>query len=448
MKSGYSKQALMLAIEAMSWIELRGVGVSKALADSARQLDVRDDRVISVANKLVRETLHRGNIIDKIVGSILAPSSLDDFSLGVQSFLRIFTYQTKFTGTGSEENVVLAGLGRSILGWKTLKPVEEALGKILAFNVDAMLASVDEGERISLQTMHPRWFVDYCINLIGREETLKLLKRNLEPPPTYIRVNTLREDEPAILKKLSEQGIVLEKVEGIRYLYKVIKRQKPLVRLEAYEEGLFYIEDKASCIPVEVADLKPGNIVFDICAAPGAKTTHMAQLLQNQGRIISIDYSSLRINTLKNELHRVGVDIAELVICDARKPLPTTVKADVVLLDPPCSGTGVFWRRPTLKWRTDFKTVQNLAKVQKMMLEACSEHVKKGGHLVYSTSSITLEENEFLIEQFLKAHPEFGMAETEPKIGIPALRNQEKCQRTYPHIHESNGSFTTKLTRI
>ena len=134
MKDYHSKQALMLAIETLSWLELRYVNVPKALADTVKQLNIQNDSVISVANRLVRGTLHRKNILDKIIESVLAPSSLDDFNFGVQSFLRLFTYQTKFTDAPEAEAIVLANLGRSILGLKTIRPVEEAMGKISQSN--------------------------------------------------------------------------------------------------------------------------------------------------------------------------------------------------------------------------------------------------------------------------------------------------------------------------
>ena len=443
----FLKQAWMLAIEAMSWTELREVGVSTALAKATGQLGIRNSRTIAVANRLVRETLHRKNFIDKVIESVLAPSSCDDFVLGVQSFLRLFTYKTKFVEGSEREAIDIANVGRSILGWRTIKPVEEALGKILALNLDAVLANMGDDERISLQTFHPRWFVDYCMRLMGREETLKLLEKNLETPPTYIRLNTLKEDERNILNTLSASGVVLEEVENMRFLYKVVKKGVPLIKLKLYEEGLFFIEDRASCLPVEVGDPKPGFVVLDVCAAPGAKTTHMAQLMQNRGEIISIDYSPRRVEVLERELQRMGVEVVDVIVCDAHKPLPVNVEVDLVMLDPPCSGTGSFWRMPSLKWRVDINMIENLARIQWMMLKTCAEHVKKGGSLIYSTSSITLEENEILIERFLEARPEFSLAETEPKIGVPALRGQGKCQRTYPHIHEANGSYIAKLVR-
>lgn len=441
------KQTWTLAIETMSWIELKDVTIPTALARTTKQLRIEDSRTVAAANRLVRETLHRRNFIDKIIENALAPSSLEDFNLGVQSFLRLFTYQTKFIQNGEGKAIDLANLGRSILGWKTIKPIEEALRKILVLELDMTLTGIEESERISLKTFHPKWFVDYCMRIMGREETLKLLKKNLETPPTYIRLNTLKAKEEEILSQLSSSGISLEKVEDIRFLYKVIKKRIPLVKLKSYKEGLFFIEDKSSCIPIEVGDPKPGSVVLDVCAAPGAKTTHMAQLMQNKGEIISVDYSPSRVKVLKQELHSTSVECVDIIVCDAREPLSINMEVDMVMLDPPCSGTGSFWRMPSLKWRVSSKMVETLAKVQWMMLNACAEHVKKGGILVYSTTSITLEENEILIERFLKEHSEFRLTQVEPRIGVPAFLSQRECQRTYPHIHEANGSYVAKIIR-
>ncbi|MDQ1281072.1 MAG: rRNA (cytosine967-C5)-methyltransferase [Thermoproteota archaeon] len=442
------KQAWTLAIETMSWIDQKNTNTQTALERATRLLGIDDDRVVASANRLVRETLNRRNFIDKIIENSLAPAAptLDRLNLRVLSFLRLFTYQTKFSEDGETQGLDLANLGRAVLGWQTIKPAEETLGRILAAKMSTILDKVEESERISFETFHPKWFVDYCIKVFGKEETLKLLRKNLEPPPTYVRLNTLKEKEEEILSQFSASGVVLEKVENIRFLYKIVRKRMPLVKLKAYSDGLFFIEDKSSCIPVEVGDPQPGSVVLDVCAAPGTKTTHIAQLMQNRGDIISIDYSPNRTRVLKQELCRSGVGISDIIVCDARIPLPVNFEADLVLLDPPCSGTGAFWRMPTSKWRTDIMTVRNIADVQRLILKSSAEHVKKGGKLVYSTTSITLEENEMVIDRFLKEHLEFSLEITEPRIGAPAL-NQRGSQRTYTHIHEANGSYTAKLFR-
>mgnify|MGYP000159064096 CR=1 FL=1 len=139
--------------------------------------------------------------------------------------------------------------------------------------------------------------------------------------------------------------------------------------------------------------------------------------------------------------------IALPIIADACRPLPVKVDADLVILDPPCTSTGAFGKSPSTKWRLTKNSIRNMAKIQWMMLNQCAERVGEGGLLIYSTCSITLEENEMLIERFLKWHPDFSLVEASPRIGLPGLRGQLKCQRLYPHLHHCNGFFVAKLRR-
>jgi 16S rRNA (cytosine967-C5)-methyltransferase len=143
----------------------------------------------------------------------------------------------------------------------------------------------------------------------------------------------------------------------------------------------------------------------------------------------------------------MGVEIAAPVIADAYVSLPFTLEADVVVLDPPCTSTGVFGKQPSAKWRLTPRSIEKMAEIQWRMIDNCAERVKVGGVLTYSTCSITVEENEMVVEQFLKYHPEFALAEITPKLGAPGLRGLDKCQRLYPHVHESNGFFIAKLLK-
>jgi 16S rRNA C967 or C1407 C5-methylase (RsmB/RsmF family) len=187
--------------------------------------------------------------------------------------------------------------------------------------------------------------------------------------------------------------------------------------------------------------------VLDLCAAPGAKTTYLAQLMENRGTLISADYSKRRIQVWKRETERMGASIAQPVVADARKSLPLNVSADLVILDPPCTSTGTFGKTPGAKWRLTKRSMLGMAKIQAEMMEQCAEYVKDGGFLVYSTCSITVEENEMVIEGFLRLHPEFQLVEAKPRIGLPGLRGLTMCQRLYPHIHECNGFFVAKLKK-
>ncbi|MFQ6086515.1 MAG: methyltransferase domain-containing protein [Candidatus Bathyarchaeia archaeon] len=441
------REAWTLAIETLSWIELQRLGERLALTKAARQLKIQDAKVVGLAHKLVFEALRRRNLLDFIINQTLAPHTLEDFKLGPQAFLRLYTYETRFVNGGFAKAGSIARLGRSILGWRALKEVEEALGRILSIPFDKALKRVGDEEGVALLTYNPLWFVKCCFQLLGRSEALRFLESATQPSPVYLRINTLKAPEENILKKLESEGIQTEKVPQLVHTFKLIEAKKPLVRTRSFREGHFYIQDMASCLAAEIANPEPKTTVLDICAAPGAKTTYIAQLMQNQGEIYSIDYSKRRMHVWKRQMKRMGIKIAVPVIADACHPLPLRLSADLVVLDPPCTSTGAFSKMPSAKWRLTKRSVLHMAGIQWRMLQQCAEHVKEGGHLIYSTCSVTLEENEMLIEKFLKWHPEFTLAETQPRIGLPGLRGQAKCQRLYPHLHNCNGFFIAKLLR-
>jgi len=441
------RDAWTLAIETLSWIELQRLGERLALAKAAKQLGINDSKVIGLAHKLVSETLRRKNLIDFLLNSALAPRSLNDLRLGPQAFLRLYLYETKIVDGDLEKAVSIARMGRSILGWHELKEIEEVLGEVLSIQPDFALKGVDDTEKVGLLTYHPTWFVKYCFQLFGRKEALGFLEKAMEIPPTYVRINTLKASEEMLLKKIDDDEIILEKVQQLKHTYRVVQSQKPLTRTRSFREGLFYVQDKASCLAAEIANPEAGTTMLDVCAAPGAKTTYLAQLMENEGAIYSVDYSRRRMMVWKGETKRMGIKIASPIVANARKPLPIKLSVDLVILDPPCTSTGAFSKMPSAKWRLTKRSISGMAKVQWEILDQCTEHVKKGGFLVYSTCSITVEENEMLIEKFLKWHPEFKLVETLPKIGLPGLRGQTKCQRLYPHIHDCNGFFVAKLLR-
>lgn len=422
-----------------------------ALARTAKQLEVSDMDALRLAHGLVCETVRRRNLIDRFINEVLKPKSLSDFTFGVQSFLRLYVYQTRVAKNWNkldlEEAKNVVRLVRSILGWKTLQVVEPYLGFLLTESPKIVFRGVGDEERVGLLTYHPTWFVRYCFRLFGRNKAIAFLEANTKAPPTYIRLNTLKGGEGEILKRLEEERVEVEKVDGLRYAYKVLSAKQPLTRTKSFHEGLFYIQDKASCYAAEAADPKPGMVLLDVCAAPGAKTTYLAQLMRNRGAIYSIDYSRRRMGVWKSEVARMDVEIAEPIIADACNPLPFDVEADMVILDPPCTSTGAFAKIPSAKWRLTPRSAEKMAEIQWQMLINSAEKLKPGGTLVYSTCSITVEENEMLIERFLKWHPEFQLAEINPKIGLPGLRSLTGCQRLYPHIHKCNGFFIAKLVK-
>ncbi len=448
---GLLKDALTLAIETLSWIEMQKLSERMAFARTVRQLRIRDPDALRMGYRLVVETERRRNLIDEFANSVLAPRAIGEFDLGVQAFLRLYVYQARVAKNWGpvdlSEAEHFARLGRAILGWETLRDVEQFLGFLLTRDVKQLVEAAADDEKVALQTFHPVWFVKYCFALFGRQDAIAFLEGNQKPPETCIRVNTLRGKAEDIVAKLGGEGVKLEKVEPLRHTYRVLGSSEVLTGMDMYRLGLFYIQDKASCFAAEVADPKPGMVVLDVCAAPGAKTTYLAQLMENRGNVYSLDYSVRRMRTWRQEVGRMWVDIAEPVIADARVALPLNVESDVVILDPPCTSTGVFAKLPASKWRLSPKSIGKMAEIQWQMINNCAEKVRSGGTLTYSTCSVTVEENEMIIQRFLKERPEFTLTDILPVMGLPGLGGLEKCRRLYPHVHCSNGFFIAKLVK-
>jgi len=273
---------------------------------TVKQLGVKDPSAIRFAYGLVVETERRKNLIDKFISVVVAPKSVGEYTMGIQAFLRLYVYQTRvmknWTKVNLKEAENVASMGRAILGWQTMREIEPVLGFLLTTKLGSIMDAASDMEKVSLQTFHPLWFVEYCFKLFGHDEAIAFLNGSMKSPPSYIRINTLAAPEEATLQTLKAEGIELEKSMPLNYTYKVLSSKKPLNALPSYAEGLFYAQDKASCFATQVANPKPGNTVFDVCAAPGAKTTFIAQLMGNQGSITSVDFSVKRMKTWKKEI--------------------------------------------------------------------------------------------------------------------------------------------------
>jgi len=435
---------LALAIEALSWIELRRINERLALRRTARQLDIRGEATIRRAFRLIMGVTRRRNALDHIAAQALGEESLGSLDLGVRNFLRIYVSEVKYEGISTAEAVEMADRAREILGPGEMAPVEEALDLIPY--TDLQLGGLPDDEATALRTFHPVWYVRYCTSLLGREEALRLL--NAPDPPPYIRINSMKAEEEAILERLSQEGVVLEDEPALGHVFRVVDQERPLGFLGVNREGLFTIQDKASALAGLVAAPEPGMTVLDVCTAPGIKTGHLSEMMAGQGSIFSLDSSERRLGTWRREMARLGVENAVSIRGDARRPGDyPDVEADVVLVDPPCTGTGTFNRIPSGKWRISRRSIGRMASIQRRILDACAGRVGEGGRVVYCTCSVTVEENEMVIRDFLRAHPGFELADAEPRVGLPGLMGQVEAQRLYPHVHGCNGFYVAKMVR-
>lgn len=255
---------------------------------------------------------------------------------------------------------------------------------------------------------HPEWLVEKWKNQFGSERTRQLLEWNNLPPKTFARVNTLKTDAGRLVERWRGENVEYDFVRREQLeenLAFELKSHPPLNSLVSFRDGWFYVQDPSTLLAGCELGAQPGETILDLCAAPGGKTTFIAQLMNNQGKIAACDISEERLKLIQENCSRLGVITVETA-------LPSTVNLQSstfnrVLVDAPCSNTGVMRRRVDLRWRISPAEISRLRQTQLDLLELAATKLKPGGILVYSTCSLEPEENSEVVEEFLRAHQNF-----------------------------------------
>jgi 16S rRNA (cytosine967-C5)-methyltransferase len=293
---------------------------------------------------------------------------------------------------------------------------------------------------------HPEWLVEKWRKQFGDEQTRQLLAWNNTPPKTFARVNTLKfhsnqsSAECGVRSAEAGQSLVTSAAtqfkdagdlltrwrdEGVEYdfftrdwtgenLAFELKSHPSLAKLGSFRDGWFYLQDPSTLLAPVLLDAQPGEVILDLCAAPGGKTTFIAQLMNNQGKIVASDLDPKRLKLVKDNCARLGVTCVEPVALSTFNPQLSN-SFDRILIDAPCSNTGVVRRRVDLRWRIQAAEIERLRATQLDLLNQAATKLKAGGVLVYSTCSLEPEENSEVIKQFLAANAGFKL-ETERQL--------------------------------
>jgi 16S rRNA (cytosine967-C5)-methyltransferase len=428
------RNSLAVAIEALSWMAYAGLGERTALFRAEEQLGASPHE-LRQAHRLIMETTRYMNRLDHIISS-LSIDDINDMPHGVSCFLRILAYLRCIDEADNKELMQTIFTARQVLGWKELRPYEVTIGKLAS--EEALVNPRDEYDRISLDTCHPLWYVHRVLNVFGRDLGLRILNSDMKSVSNYLRQNTSKNASNAILNMGSE----VEEVPNVRRL----DNTRKIHQVHAVRAGDAVIQDLSAIVAGLVASPQPGELVLDVCAAPGNKTSHLASMMGNRGEIVSVDVSVKRMIHWKREVKRLGCTIAHPLVADASR-IQIHRRADLVLVDPPCSNTGVFAKNPSTKWRITPSRLHHLVTKQADILQSASESVCAGGRLVYSTCSILPEENEEIMSYFLSRNPNFVVEDQIPFVGSPGLNGFEKFQRFYTHLHDCNGYFIAKVRK-
>lgn len=288
----------------------------------------------------------------------------------------------------------------------------------------------------------------HWVRTFGFEAAEKLCAFDNEQPVLSVRANTLRTDREALLAELAAAGAEAEPSqwapEGI-----LVRHHGALDALAPLQEGRCQVQDESSMLVAHVVGPQPGEFIIDCCAAPGGKTTHMAALMHDEGRILAGDIYSHKLQRIEENAARLGIQSIETEEIDAREiGEQYEAMADRVLVDAPCSGLGVLRRKPDARWRKTQQEIAALPDLQLAILESAARAVKPGGVLVYSTCTIELAENQGVVSRFLEQHPEFELETTGHYLPLPTKHAESKMVQLLPHIDGTDGFFICRMKKM
>jgi len=331
-------------------------------------------------------------------------------------------------------------------GVKSVGFVNAILRKIEKKDYLELFEIKDEIEKISKTNSMPQWIVKELAKEFDTEKVNEICENSNLKPKITIRVNNLKTTKNELIKKLQSKKIEVE--EGILEDFLYLKNVKNITKLEEYKQGLFTMQDESAGLTALVLNPKEGENILDCCSAPGGKTTYIAEIMNNNGNIIAWDLYKKRLEKVKENSKRLGINIIKTEVNDATILKEEYIeKFDKILIDAPCLGLGVIKRKPDIKWQRKFEDIIEISKIQEKILNICSKYLKKGGILVYSTCSIIQAENDIIIQNFINDSI-FDLEEIN-NINISKIENKierKGVKKLYPN-EKMDGFFIAKLIK-
>jgi 16S rRNA (cytosine967-C5)-methyltransferase len=311
---------------------------------------------------------------------------------------------------------------------------------------------IDEVNYLGIVQSHPNWMVRRWIPRYGFENTVKLCEANNRRPGINMRINTLKITNEKFEEYLTGKGFNFTKSNFLKEFYTVRTFSK-LYDDEMFKLGNFSIQDESAGLISHLLDPKEQEVILDVCAAPGGKSAHINELSEEKAEIVSVDKYLLKTEKMNKNFERLGYTNITAIHDDISEPkteeLKTKLigKVDKLLVDAPCSGFGVFSKKPDIRWKREPEDLHQLQKIQMEILESSVKYLKPGGVLVYSTCTIEPEENFEIVKEFLEKHPEFELEDASNFVDKRVV-SENGCIETLPHIHGIDGAFGARLKKV
>ncbi len=440
-KSNSVSPARLAAFEVLRRVQ-EGAYASAVLATIENELKPADR---ALCHELVMGVLRRQLWLDRLT-ELYAKRKVAELDDSVRLVLRLGLYQLRFLSRVPASAAVNESV--NLIHHARLRSAGSLVNAVLRRatrepDVDPSRGIDDPIERLSVATSHPEWLLKRWCEALGAEEAEAFARANNLPAPIAFRVVSTRAPKVDPCERLRAAGAELVPSKLARGAWRISGAGRLLGELAA--AGDVYLQDEASQLVAVLLDAQPGERVLDLCAAPGSKSTQIADRSGDSALLIASDLYEHRLRTIISSAQLQGLRSIQAVALDGLRPLPLAEGSfDRVLVDAPCSGTGTLRRNPEIRWRISPADIQDLAGRQTQLLSHAAVGVKPGGRLIYSTCSVEPEENEAVVQSFLENNRSFSAVALSLEGG---LQTSGGAVRTWPHREGSDGFFISVLER-
>ncbi|KSU85023.1 MULTISPECIES: 16S rRNA (cytosine(967)-C(5))-methyltransferase RsmB [Fictibacillus] len=396
--------------------------------------------------ELVYGTVQRKNTLDYLLAPFVA-KGLQKLDKWVLVLLRMSLYQMVYLDRIPDHAIINEAVEiAKARGHKGISGmVNGVLRKIQREGTRDISVIENDEERLSLQYSMPQWLVHRWIEQYGLHETEKMCMANTKPSPVTGRVNVMKTNRDQVLKSLEKEGIAGSKGELSPDAVRINKGG--LSHSSLFKEGYVTIQDESSMLVARALGPLPGEKILDACAAPGGKTTHIAELLNNTGAVTALDLHPHKVKLIDEQARRLHLGNIATEALDSRKAGEkfASCSFDRILVDAPCSGFGVIRKKPDIKWSKKEEDIHRIAEIQQQILAKVAKLLKPGGTLLYSTCTVDKEENHEIAEAFLDKHPDFEwdsqFSERLPEALKPFVMPAQAQVQILPQYFNSDGFY-------
>lgn len=411
-----------------------------------------DERNAALLNTFINGVQKNLSYIDELIAASLKKAdSFKGLPDQIKALLRLSTFQIVYMH--SSQTPLIVNEAVIITKQMGLNPFSGLVNAVLrsvskAFEDAEEAPAPADAQAIATKHSHPLWMVERWVVNYGLQAAETICKFNNMPHRMCLRVNGMVADSKIAMDCLKQSGITVSADGVLPAAIWIDGKAGAVHKTDCFRNGMVSMQDAGSMLPVLLLSPMEGETILDCCSAPGTKTSQIAELINNNGRVVAGDISPRRLELIKDNLDRLKIHCVETIVMDAREMEQLNLNFDRILIDAPCSGTGVLSKRADSRWKKSYDDITELCAVQKQILNSAASVLKEGGVLVYSTCSIEPEENEQQVDAFLIDNPSFD--KSPPDVSI---RYEETfgCVdgyfRVLPHIHNMEGYFMARLIK-